>query len=258
MLFLLLPLLLWAMASCVHTGKLTRSVNERENPHLRFESDPLDGFVVYRGFVSRYDTAHKVPAYTIHRLTPHQITDSVGHRADRSKSDFWVDERLDEWSATKADYYKSGYDRGHHAPAGDFVYSQQLKDESFVFTNVSPQTPDLNRKVLAQLENKIRKAVDQCNCNAYVITGTDFDHGSDKHTGPGAVGIPTYIYKLIFLPDRNRMYAFWFPNVHAKYLDNPRAYQVRVNQVEAVTGIDFFERLPDAAEEKLERKKPSL
>ncbi|MBL4708433.1 MAG: DNA/RNA non-specific endonuclease [Flavobacteriales bacterium] len=149
---------------------LERGVLET-NPHLRYESDSLSAFVLYEGYVVNFNKNRRVPNYTIHRLFPEQLKDSNGVRAKRSNN-FKIDPRIKSHSAIRADYYQSGYDRGHYVPAGDFVYSQHLKDETFIYTNVSPQLKELNRYGWKYLEAAIRKKVKRCNCEAYVITGT--------------------------------------------------------------------------------------
>jgi len=230
------------------------TITRSDNPHLRFESDPLEQFIEYRGYVVSYDSAHKVPRFTIHLLTPKQITDSAGTWAKRSDR-FWIDPRLGDLSATSADYYKSGYDRGHHVPAGDFVYSQRLKDESFALTNVSPQVPELNRGVFAALEQRIRDRVRDCNCEAYIITGTIFLRPGNETIGEGQVGIPSHIFKLVYYPSRRRMYAYRFPNYLGTYSDDIRDYQYTVDELEQLCEEDFFDRLPDDIETKLEKAK---
>lgn len=228
-------------------------VSDNANAHLQYESDLPERFIVYRGFVVRYDTAHRVPLFTIHRVTPEQLQDSAGHRAARS-DDFWIDDRLSAFSASARDYYKSGYDRGHHAPAGDFVRSQRLQDESFVYSNISPQNPKLNRGVFSDLEKEIRLRVEQCTCDAYVVTGTFFSADAVKTIGDRGVGVPDVIYKLAYYPAKKTAIAFQFPNNLERY-GRLAEYQKTVDDIEQLTGEDFFDALPDETENKLERQK---
>lgn len=245
-----------AAASCTPKNQALIEVPPRENHHLRFEADPLQNFALYQGFVVRYDTLHKVPRYTIHRLSPTQLADSTGNPTKRSNV-YFIDPRLRNISATKSDYYRSGFDRGHHAPAGDFVYSQALKDESFVYSNISPQNPELNRGVFASLEKQIRLKVSKCDCDAYVITGSYFESES-KSIGQGSVGVPSALYKVAYLPSINRVYAYWFPNETPPAPVTIRSYQLTLDELESKTGLDFLERLPEALEEKLEARKRTL
>lgn len=227
-------------------------------PHLRFESDNTEKLMVYEGFVVKFDSSHKVPGFVTQVITPEQLTDSLGIKAKRSNR-FWVDQSIIAGlSATSADYRKSGYDRGHHAPAGDFVYSQSLKDESFVYTNISPQNAKLNRGPLAKLEKQVREKVDACQCNAYVITGTHFEDKAIKTIGTNEVGVPDYIYKVIYYPELGRMYAFLLDNRLKEYLGDLFHHQQTVDAIEALTGEDFFDQLQDALETALEKKLSSF
>lgn len=58
--------------------------------------------------------------------------------------------------ATNADYTRSGYDKGHMAPAADMKWSPEAMKESFYFSNMCPQHPQLNRRGWKNLEEKIR------------------------------------------------------------------------------------------------------
>ncbi|MCE7996910.1 MAG: DNA/RNA non-specific endonuclease [Roseivirga sp.] len=225
------------------------------SPHLKFETDALSDLIRYQGFVVRYDYLHRVPTFVIHRITPQQLSDSAGIKAKRSNR-FWVDKtRLVSKSATSDDYRKSGFDRGHHAPAGDFVYSQELKDESFVYSNISPQKAGLNRGPLAKIERQIREKAEVCKCRAYVITGTHFESNTSNSIGSNQVGVPDYVYKLVYYPKTSHMFAFLLDNRLGKYPGDLSQYQKTVDDIEALTQEDFFDRLDDALEDKLEKKR---
>lgn len=72
------------------------------------------------------------------------------------ESQFSVDENI-KGCATPADYRRSGYDRGHMAPAGDMKWSRQSMRESFLMTNICPQAGELNRGAWQKLEEKCRQ-----------------------------------------------------------------------------------------------------
>jgi endonuclease G len=225
------------------------------NPHIRFETDNLNELIAYDGFVVKYDRKHRVPAFVMHRITPGQLSDSAGVKAKRSNR-FWIDQlNLADDSATAQDYRKSGYDRGHHAPAGDFVYSQSLKDESFVYSNISPQNAKLNRGALVKIERRIREKIMDCNCVGYVITGTYFDPSKKpKSIGENNVGVPTYIYKIAFYPKLAKMYGLVLDNTARQYSKDLFSFQKSIDAIELLTGEDFFEKLRDDIENRLEKQ----
>ena len=250
----MIPLLFMFSCSPTFNLQLKEGYNSPQNPHLRFEGDDDEGLILYKGFVVKYDSVHKVPSFVIHRLSPQQLSDSAGIEAKR-KNRFWVDEkRLAGISATSKDYRKSGFDRGHHAPAGDFVFSQAANDESFVYTNISPQNPKLNRGALSRIESGIREKVRDCNCTAYIITGTYFENLRTETIGEHGVGVPKYIYKLAFFPDKGRMYAFLLDNTKTEFNDDLFRYQRSVDAIELLTEEDFFDQIEEAQQNKLEEK----
>lgn len=225
-----------------------------KNPHLFYELNPIESFITYDGYVIQFDSSRKIPNYSIHQITPVQLKDSNGVRASRKESpDFKVDQRIAKYSAQRSDYYKSGYDRGHYVPAGDFVYSQGLKNKTFFYSNASPQLKELNRYGWKYLEEAIRKKVLACNCEAFVVTGTLFNETSNS-IGKNEVGVPAQLYKIVFYPKLRKMYAFKMGNNKSKYQKPLSNYQLTVNELEKLTQHDFFERLEDKCEERLESK----
>lgn len=220
--------------------------------HTKFESDTISEFIVYRGFVVKYLAEFRIPKFTYHKLTPEQISPNGGPKAKRRSSFFVDDINLTFNSATNRDYKGSGYDRGHMVPAGDFYSDKMLKDETFVYFNISPQNPVLNRGVWAFLENSIRNKILETNKDAYIITGTIADSIYHYHIGPDSVAVPEYLYKIVFIPDLQLMYAFLFDNYIYEFLADLNDYQLKVDIIEQITGEDFFDKLPDDIENYLE------
>lgn len=220
--------------------------------HTKYESDSISNFIVYRGFVIKYLNEFRIPKFTYHKLTPEQISPTYGSKAKR-RSSFFVDNIYTSYqSATNLDFKNSGYDRGHMVPAGDFYSDKSLKDETFVYFNVCPQNPVLNRTIWAFLENSIRDKILNFNKEAFIITGTIVDSINYYSIGPNKVVVPQYLYKIIFIPDLNVMYAFLFDNQIYEFLGSLEDYQVKVDFLEKLTCEDFFEKLPDEIENYLE------
>jgi len=200
--------------------------------------------------VVAYDTIKKSPNFTIHRITSNQISSQSGIKAKR-RSNFWVDDHnLKNKSPTNYDFKGSGYDRGHLVPAGDFYSDQLLKNETFVLTNICPQNPSLNRGIWANLEGSIRKIISDSGSTAYVITGVI--HTDTLTIGIGEVFVPNYLYKIVYFPLEQHLYAFMFINENITGFSQLSDYQVSVDDIEKITSEDFFDRLDDNIEEKLE------
>ena len=95
-------------------------------------------FVIYKGFNVSFNTKHRIPNYVVYELTN---TEVEGEEA-RAKS-FRRDENVDN-CPEPYDYTRSGYDRGHMAPAADMKWDNEAMRESFYMTNICPQKHALN------------------------------------------------------------------------------------------------------------------
>lgn len=145
-----------------------------------------------------------------------------------------------EIQASNRDYSKSGYDRGHLAPAGDMRKDSAAMEQSFYLTNMAPQRPGLNRVDWAQLESFVRKHV-YADRPLYVITGPIYI-GSPKVIGNN-VWVPSYFYKIIYDKNANAVSAYVMPNID-EVTGNINSYRVNLQQIEAATGIEFFPLMP--------------
>lgn len=222
------------------------------SPHLLYESDPLDTFVARTGFVVRYDAVRHQPAFTVHELRPEALA-ADGRPPAVRRSGFRV-ETIEGGGLTArdADYAGSGYDRGHFVPAGDFVWDQAGKDETFTYFNVAPFNANLNRGAWAVLEGAVRDLVSQTGGAAYIVTGSLFVFPTGT-IGPDSLVVPSHFYKLVYHPATDAAYAFLFDNTVIGYAGDLSDFQTTVDFVEAVAGEDFYDRLDDACEGPLER-----
>jgi endonuclease G len=86
-------------------------------------------------------------------------------RADLGKLDredsFRPDDRLPKAGprVTPSDYTGSGFDRGHVCPNADRYASREAADATFLMTNMTPQTGDLNRGPWQKLEAYLRRSL---------------------------------------------------------------------------------------------------
>lgn len=155
--------------------------------------------------------------------------------------------------ASNADYKKSGYDKGHLAPAADMNWSIQTMNESFYFSNMSPQKPKFNRGIWKNLEELVRIWAEEYG-KLYIATGPILD-SFIENIGKGQIGAPTYFYKAILYyspPKPAKAIAFILKNEGStKPLSS---FVVSVNELEKRTHIDFFYQLPDNIEKVVEAK----
>lgn len=211
----------------------------------QWESTATSQIIEHTGYTVSYNCDTKIPDWVAYELTREE-TKGKEKRSNKFKAD--PESRYD--CATDADYYKSGYDKGHMAPAGDMKWSRQVMLESFYYTNVAPQAPKLNRGVWKKLEESIRQWADRD--SAIVVVCGPVTDGSSKRIGPNGVTVPRAYYKVITAPYvRNpRAIGFIFPNENRS--GRLESYAVSVDSVERVTGMDFFSQYPDSIETIIE------
>jgi endonuclease G len=166
-------------------------------------------------------------------------------------NDFRKDDLVKTETASKSDYWHSGYDRGHLAPSADFRWSSKMVSESYFYSNMSPQKPELNRQTWAALEDWVRKYAVSFQEPVVVVTGPILKDGLEK-LGDNGLSIPEQYFKIILdiSGDQQKGIAFLMKNaVNDKDLTS---YAVSINEVEKLSGIDFFPSLEDTKEERLE------
>ncbi|MBL4650572.1 MAG: DNA/RNA non-specific endonuclease [Aureispira sp.] len=204
--------------------------------------------VEHGAMILGYNETHEQANWVFHSVIP-----AVNKGNLSRTNDFRRDSLVSTGSATKADYWYSGYDRGHLAPSADFRWSGRAISESYVYSNMAPQRPELNRESWARLESFIRKHVWVKNEQLYVITGPVFDEKMETITqGPNVVSIPKRFYKVILdlTGDEKKAIAFVMPNELCKQA--MVSYAVSVDAVEEMTGLDFFSNLDESLEKELE------
>jgi endonuclease G len=163
---------------------------------------------------------------------------------------FMTDPEAKPHSADDEDYEGSGYDRGHLASAEDMSWSAATMKESFYYSNMSPQVPAFNRGVWKRLEELVRFWATVYD-SIYVVTGPVLTKGLST-IGHDRVSVPKYYYKVIleYNPKGTRGIGFILPHEASAATLTP--FAVSIDSVEHFTGIDFFPKLPDNVEDKVE------
>ena len=208
---------------------------------------PADTIIEREGYALGYIEKHEQPAWVQYVLTADEVSHAIVNRSD----DFRADPFIPTGSATPQDYTRSGYDRGHLAPAADMGYSDRTMSESFYMSNMSPQTPQFNRGIWSKLEKQVRHfAVREK--RIVVVTGPILPSEKTVTIGANQVTVPEYFYKVIYdTTSPEKMIAFVLPNRGSDA--DLRSFAVTVDYVEELTGLDFFCNVPQPKQEQLER-----
>ncbi|MET0645622.1 MAG: DNA/RNA non-specific endonuclease [Pyrinomonadaceae bacterium] len=212
-----------------------------------------------------YHRDRGTPIWTSWHLDTSWTTGS-GQRQD----DFRADTTLPAgwYQVQGTDYSGSGFDRGHMTPSADRLRTNADNSATFLMTNMIPQTPDNNQGPWNFMEQYLRTLVSAGN-ELYIISGGSGQGGSGSNGGTtntiagGKVTVPSQTWKVIIvLPvgtdDVNRVtnttrtIAVIMPNTQGIRTTDWRTFRVSVDQVEALTGFDFFSNVPVGTQAAIE------
>ena len=226
-----------------------------EEAEVAFSEDFLpastSGEVVQRSYYAfSYSEEHEQAEWVAYKLTRSSLRKP---NVDRT-GDFRPDPKVRKASASPRDYYATGYDRGHMAPAGDMAFSNKAMSETFYMSNISPQIRNFNGGIWRELEENVRDWAMKFK-ELYIVTGPVLTEGIRERIGNNQVSVPDLYYKIILdlSEPEIKAIAFLMPNEvsYQPIMD----YAVPIDEVERLTGIDFFPNLMDEAmEEALERE----
>ena len=228
-------------------ASLQRGVASSRYDNLSFGiPGKADCIVDREGFALGYIEYHEQPAWVIYKLTRTEVQAQVAKRTNR----FREDQEIPTGSATNADYRKSGYDRGHLAPAADMAFSVQTMADSFFFSNMSPQVPAFNRGIWKRLEEQVRKFALQ-EGEIMVVTGPVLPKEKSITIGNNKVTVPDRYYKVVYdLTPPQKMIGFIIPNNGST---RPlQDFAVTVDAAEKETGLNFFSLVPRQEQDRLE------
>ena len=214
-----------------------------------FPTSTTGQIIKHTYYAMSYNEEHEQPEWVAYELTKESIRKPNVPRS----GNFRPDPKVRKASASKTDYRGSGYDRGHLVPAGDMAFNEKAMSETFYLSNMSPQIRNFNSGVWRQLEESVRDwAWD--NKHIYVITGPVLSKGILDKIGPNKVSVPEEYYKVIldYTQPSLKGIAFLMPNEVSTLpmMD----YALSIDEVEEITGIDFFPEIAIEEQAELESK----
>jgi endonuclease G, mitochondrial len=202
--------------------------------------------VTHKHYTLSYVEKHEQAEWTAYRMDRKMHNAPNVQRADRFEPDYNVKTR----SAYHRDYSGSGYTRGHLVPAGDMAFDNEAMQESFFMSNMSPQLREFNNGVWKELEENVRDWTYKAG-ELYIITGPILSNPVKTIGKENKVTVPSSFYKILLDPIAPKAIAFVIPNQRSEA--RLETYMTTIDEVERLTGLDFFYALMDnAREEKLE------
>jgi endonuclease G len=194
-----------------------------------------------------YNEWHEVPQWVGYVLRREHLQDCVGRT-----NNFKVDPILRTGSSSPDDYKNSGYDRGHLAPAGDMKWSKSAMNESFYMSNITPQSPGMNRGKWAQLETLVRAWAKEAD-ETLILSGPILKDGLPR-IGRNAVSVPEEHFKVILRAKNRENKSIGFLMTKNPTIQGLEGYALSVREIEKLTGLNFFPHLSQNEQDKIERQ----
>lgn len=267
---LLLMVLLWACKpSTVPSGVSQDDADSLAAPSALYDSKPQtvtgmeipktlqgsQGKILKRvGYTVSYNAQNRIPNWVAWHLT----ASHADGRYKRNNQVFHEDMEVGSPRAYDSDYRSSGYDRGHMCPAGDNKWNREAQEQSFLFTNICPQRHNLNAGAWNDVELQCRDWAKRYG-DLYIVCGPVLYDQQHRTIGRNRVVVPEAFFKVILRKEdrsgRSKGYykaiGFVYENKGASR-DMSR-YVRSVDEIEELTGLDFFSELPDNIETIVEK-----
>ncbi|MBN3293501.1 EXOG Nuclease, partial [Polypterus senegalus] len=217
---------------------------------------PMTGAEIryYTNHVLSYDQAKRTPKWVIEHLNNEKLLGS----ANRKDCKFRPDPSIPAlFTARNEDYIRSGWSRGHMAPAGDYKYSLQSMTETFYLSNIVPQNYENNAGFWNRLEMYCRELTQRFD-DVWIVSGPLMlpKEGTDgsksvfyKVIGNDEVAVPTHLYKVVLAqrsngPSRSlALGAFVVPNEPIGFDHQLPEFQMSLEDLEKKSGLTFFPKI---------------
>lgn len=217
-------------------GSLTEVVT---NPKL--DSKEKD----YTGMTISFNPRMHVPNWVAWELTGEE-TRGKTPRYNKFQADPDMEGSADPW-----DYNYSGYDRGHMAPAGDMKWDEEAMRETFYMTNMCPQAKNLNTGAWKSLEEKCRLWA-RADSAIVIVCGPVLTDSLKEFIGDSRVAVPERFFKVILSPYADPPRGIGFVMQNGRVSGGIQRAAMSIDEVERITGHDFFAALPDSIEDIVE------
>lgn len=262
-----------------NTGYDNVSVTGYEIPHLNGQNVYADHYVTMDGvqilnYALEWDNTKRHANWVAFTFDTTTSADNV------KRTDAWsVDPKLPaEMQVQESDHKNDGFDKGHLCASEDRVYLKEANEQTFYYSNMSPQLNDFNGGFWGKLEARVqtwgRSTAEGVYDKVYVtkggtlnkllknFKGTTVNGGTPTTDANGftihGLACPEYYYMAVLSQKDDVFHAIAFLVPHKEGMtrnpssDELKEYVVSVDKLEEETGIDFFCNLPDVLENEVE------
>ncbi|MCZ6508546.1 MAG: DNA/RNA non-specific endonuclease, partial [Acidobacteria bacterium] len=219
-------------------------------PETRYGMPAADRHLFNRQYIVGYSYLFKQPRWALELIDPEtmRMDEADLKRLDNFREDLRVPEKF---RATLDDYKGSGFDRGHLISSADRLQRRVVNSETFLMSNISPQAPEMNRRIWRDLESAVRTlARKDIYVEVYAICGPLFNIGDPIDViGDNSVVVPDAFFKSILAEkaigrtsrSQLEMWTFAIPN---KGTDKELADFLRpTHEIERWAGLALWDRL---------------
>ena len=212
-------------------------------------TDRPEEIVYHDGFVLSYNCKHLLPNWVSWLLTAER-TKGKEKRADNFQPDASIKKGP---VAEDNDYRRSGFDRGHMCPAADCKHTRTSQNECFLLSNICPQTHSLNAGDWKELEELTRDWALRYD-SIYVVCGPVIEREKVYQTiGENRITVPERFFKVLWRNESGKSaHAIGFVFDNAEQNKPLSTYALTVDEVEKITGINFFSKFPKHVERNAE------
>ena len=222
---------------------------------------------IYRNFTAMVDQTKRCPIWTAYVMHGGSYPNNNVTRGNFSEKTSYDPAIPKSWqsSGSTSDYNNgNGYSRGHHCASEDRQTCRDANDQTFYYTNQSPQWQNsFNGGIWASLEAAVQSKANTLASSdtLYVVVGTLFENGNTGTSNDGGtVARPSHFYKLVMLchfdnagkisSAQGAAYLFENKANSGKYYD--AGYTTTIDAIEERTGFNFFPRVPAALQDAAE------
>lgn len=198
-----------------------------------------------KAYLLSYNKERKLPNWVAWHLT----AENANGECPRDYN-YYEDESVPIPRATNDDYKGNEWTHGHMCPAGDNKWDSIAMRESNLLTNICPQHSSLNSGLWNVIERDCRKWAVKYG-DVFIVCGPVFYNVKHQTIGIHEIVVPEAFFKVILcLAGKPKAIGFVIKNNEGKKKKDQ--YVNTIDEVERITGMDFFSALPDSIENEVE------